>query len=53
MDASNIITMLGATALFLFVGMSFERWKMAAVIYPVAGVLCGAAWLLLGPKAAE
>ena len=47
------VIMLLATALFLFVGMSFERWKMAAVIYPVAGVLCGAAWLLLGPKAAE
>lgn len=47
------VIMLLATALFLFVGMSFENWKMAAVIYPVAGVLCGAAWMLLGPKAAE
>ena len=47
------VIMLLATALFLFVGMSFENWKMAAVIYPVAGILCGAAWMLLGPKTAE
>ena len=52
-NSACAVIMLLATALFLFVGMSFENWKMAAVIYPVAGILCGAAWMLLGPKTAE
>ena len=30
--------------------MSFENWKMAAVIYPVGGILCGVSWVALGPK---
>lgn len=47
------VIMLLATGLFLFMGMSDNNWRMAAVIYPVAGVLCGAAWVLLGPKLEE
>ena len=44
------IIMLLATALFLFEGLTYDRWELAAVIYPVGGVLCGAVWVLLGPK---
>lgn len=44
------LIMLLATAVFLLLGLSRDRWNLAAVIYPVGGVLCGAAWLLLGPK---
>ena len=42
--------MILATALFLFLGLSYGNWESAAVIYPVGGVICGGAWLLLGPK---
>lgn len=42
--------MLLATALFLFLGLAYDRWEMAAIIYPVGGVLCGVARVLLGPK---
>ena len=42
--------MLLATAVFVGAGMALDQWGLAAVIYPVAGILCGAAWLLLGPK---
>jgi len=44
------VIMLLATAVFLFMGLAYEKWDWAAVIYPVGGVLCGAAWLLLGPR---
>ena len=44
------VIMLLATALLLFVGMSYGNWSIASVIFPVGGVLCGVAWLLLGPK---
>ncbi|MCI8301425.1 MAG: helix-turn-helix transcriptional regulator [Oscillospiraceae bacterium] len=42
--------MILATALFLFLGLSYDSWESAAVIYPVGGVICGGAWLLLAPK---
>lgn len=42
--------MILATALFLFLGLSYDSWESAAVIYPVGGVICGGAWLLLTPK---
>lgn len=44
------LIMILATAVFLTIGLGWDRWESAAVIYPVGGVLCGAAWLLLGPK---
>lgn len=44
------LIMILATAIFLFAGLAYDKWEWAAVIYPVGGVLCGAAWLLLGPK---
>lgn len=44
------VIMLLATALFVGLGLTLDQWALAAVIYPVAGILCGAAWLLLGPK---
>ena len=44
------VIMLLATAIYLFVGMAYDNWESAAVIYPVGGILCGAAWVLLGPK---
>ena len=44
------VIMVLATALFLFQGLAHDRWDLAAVIYPVGGVLCGAVWLLLGPR---
>ena len=44
------IIMLLATALYLFLGLSYDKWETAAAIYPVAGILCGAAWVLMGPK---
>lgn len=44
------LIMILATALFLTLGLGWDRWESAAIIYPVGGVLCGAAWLLLGPK---
>ena len=44
------VIMLLATAVFVGAGMALDQWGLAAVIYPVAGILCGAAWLLLGPK---
>ncbi|MDE7262564.1 MAG: XRE family transcriptional regulator, partial [Oscillospiraceae bacterium] len=44
------VIMLLATAIYLFMGMEYDRWESAAAIYPVGGILCGAAWVLLGPK---
>lgn len=44
------IIMLLATAVFLFLGLAYYRWELAAVIYPVGGVLCGVSWVALGPK---
>lgn len=47
------VIMILATAVYVFVGMSWDAWESAAVIYPVGGILCGAAWVLLGPKFEE
>ena len=47
------IIMLLATALYVSLGMAKNLWESAAAIYPVAGILCGAAWVLLGPKYEE
>ena len=47
------VIMLLATALFLFMGLSYDKWETAAVIYPVGGILCGVAWVLLGPRFEE
>ena len=44
------LIMILATAVFLTIGLGWDRWESAAVIYPVGGVLCGAAWVVLGPK---
>ena len=44
------VIMILATAVFLFAGLAYYKWNWAAIIYPVAGVLCGAVWLVLGPK---
>lgn len=44
------LIMILATAVFLTIGLGWDRWESAAIIYPVGGVLCGAAWVLLGPK---
>ncbi len=44
------VVMLLATALYLFLGLSYDKWETAAAIYPVGGILCGVAWVLLGPK---
>ena len=44
------VIMLLATAVFLFLGLTYYRWELAAVIYPVGGVLCGVSWVALGPK---
>ena len=47
------VIMLLATALYLFLGLSYDKWESAAAIYPVGGILCGAAWVLLGPRFEE
>lgn len=47
------LIMILATAVFLTIGLGWDRWESAAVIYPVGGVLCGAAWVTLGPKWGE
>ena len=47
------VIMLLATALYLFLGLSYNKWETAAAIYPVGGILCGIAWVLLGPKFEE
>ncbi len=47
------VIMLLATALYLFLGLSYYKWETAAAIYPVGGILCGIAWVLLGPKFEE
>lgn len=44
------LIMILATAVFLTLGLGWDNWESAAIIYPVGGVLCGAAWLLVGPK---
>lgn len=44
------IIMLLATAVYVFLGLTYDKWDSAAAIYPVGGILCGAAWVLLGPK---
>ncbi len=49
MTACSVIMIL-ATALYLFMGLAYGRWELAAVIYPVGGVLCGAVWVLIGPR---
>lgn len=48
--AACAVIMILATALFLFEGLAYDKWESAAVIYSVGGVLCGAVWVLLGPK---
>lgn len=48
--AACAVVMILATALYLFEGLAYGKWELAAVIYPVGGVLCGAVWVLLGPK---
>ena len=47
------IIMLLAPALYLGLGLTKDLWESAAAIYPVAGILCGAAYVLLGPKYEE
>lgn len=47
------LIMILATAVFLTLGLGWDRWEFAAIIYPVGGVLCGAAWVVLGPKLGE
>ncbi|MBD5152624.1 MAG: helix-turn-helix transcriptional regulator [Oscillibacter sp.] len=47
------VIMLLATALYLFLGLSYDKWETAAAIYPVAGILCGVAFVLLGPRFEE
>ena len=47
------VIMILATAVFLFAGLAYYKWNGAAIIYPVGGVLCGAAWMLLGPRMEE
>ena len=47
------VIMLLATALYLGLGLTKNLWESAAAIYPVAGILCGAAFVLLGPKYEE
>ena len=44
------VIMILATAVFLFAGLAYNKWDWAAIIYPVGGVLCGAAWMLLGAR---
>lgn len=44
------VIMLLAAALFLFLGLSFDMFRSAAVIFPVAGIFCGIVCLLLGDK---
>lgn len=47
------VIMILATAVFLFAGLAYYKWNWAAIIYPVGGVLCGAVWMLLGPRMEE
>lgn len=47
------VIMILATAVFLFARLAYYKWNWAAIIYPVGGVLCGAAWMLLGPRMEE
>ena len=47
------VIMILATAVFLFAGLAYYKWNWGAIIYPVGGVLCGAAWMLLGPRMEE
>ena len=47
------VIMILATPVFLFAGLAYYKWNWAAIIYPVGGVLCGAAWMLLGPRMEE
>ncbi len=44
------VIMLLATAVFLTLGLGWDNWESATIIYPVGGVFCGAAWMLLGPR---
>lgn len=37
----NSVIILIATVVFLILGMCYDRWESAAIIYPVAGILCG------------
>lgn len=47
------VIMLLATAVFLTLGLGWDNWESATIIYPVGGVFCGAAWMLLGPRMEE
>ena len=42
--------MLLATILFLVAGLVFELWRICWVVYPVGGLLCGIAALVLNAK---
>lgn len=44
------VIMVLATAVFVGLGLALDLWESCAVIYPVGGILCGAVWLLLGPR---
>ena len=50
---AGVMIILLATALYVGLGMAFNLWRAAAIIYPVAGILCSAAKVLLGPKMDE
>jgi len=49
-NAASTIIILIATAVYVALGMAYDKWEWAAVIYPAAGILCAVAHVLLGPK---
>ena len=44
------VVMILVTAVFLFAGLAYNKWEWAAILYPVGGVMCGAVWMVLGPR---
>ena len=44
------VVMILVTAVFLFAGLAYNKWEWAAILYPVGGVVCGAVWMVLGPR---
>ncbi|MGC4019709.1 MAG: helix-turn-helix transcriptional regulator [Muricomes sp.] len=39
--------MLAATAIFLIAGLGYNLWQRAWIVYPVAGILCGIASIII------
>lgn len=44
------VIMIVVTAVYVGVGLALDKWEWAVFLYPVGGILCGAAAVILMPR---